>query len=210
MFGLFKKSDLDNDLEAEHLRESSRLLFRKIARFNGDTDIDYFNDRKQVLYISSFVMVWFIRWSYYERYRTQEVDLSPSEWGASFVILDRVYQNLAVRYAFTNQDLTNLWDPVFAKYISLIMKSDLTKENTGTIMETKRESLSRAIKFLKDSDRLTPDFTIKLDNLVQDMMLNVLDIFVLSEKEDMTESFRPLCKIWITLSDNFEELTYAY
>jgi hypothetical protein len=207
MFGFFGKKESKDSLADEVLREGVRTLFRRVAQRNGDSDLTEWPDDKQLIYLCNYIMLWFVRWAVYEIRQTQQAKLSSQEMGASFVILDRLYLNISNRYGFTKDEFAKMWDPTFAKFIRQIVFEGKAEKTNKEILESQRNKLELAIGFLKNCERLTPSFLLELDAQIQNVFIEVTDVFVLAEKENATGAFQPLMEKWKTLSENFNELT---
>ncbi len=200
MFNFFKSKNKTDEVGAEALSSTTKLLYKNIAIHNNALDIfEKKTDAGKTIFITIYFIVWAIRFCNYEKRKQTDFHLEDNEIVPTLYLMDRIFMNLI--YRSNNKSLTepqvydNLIKDFYLNYCREIC--DVSSFNSKA-----RDT----VKLIKETEEFAKENLNKHDRVINDLINEAIDIFVLKEKTESQTGLKNFYFLWNSLVHSFDDL----
>jgi len=200
MFSFFKSKNKEDDVGAEALSETTKLLYKNIAIQNNTLDtFSKKTEADKTIFITIYFIVWAVKYCNYEKRNKTDFYLAENEIAPTIYLMDRIFMNLI--YRCNDKSLSepevydNLIKDFYRNYIIELYDLSLFKIKVKDALKVIKKTEEVAIKHLNEQDMV-------INNLINE----AIDIFVLKDKEKSEAGLKNFYFLWNSLVDNFDTL----
>ena len=203
MFNFFKSKNKKDEVGAEMLSATTKLLYKNIVIHNNLLEtFEKKNEADKTIFITIFFTVWAVKFCNYEKRKQTDFYLEVNEIAPTLYLMDRIFINLIHRCNDKSLHAPEVYDNLIKDFYHNYFREicDVSTFNTKA-----RDT----IKVLKKTEQIAKEHLNGHDKVINELINETIDIYVLKDKDKSETGLKNFYLLWNSLVKNFDGLVHG-
>lgn len=194
------KRNKNNDVGAEVLSETTKLLYKNIAIHNNQLEsFQKYSEANKTIYITIYFTTHLIKYFNSKKRKQSDFYLNENEIAPTIFWMDRIFLNLIYRCNDKSLGKPEVYDELIKEFYNNFVKDTVS-------IKVFNSKTSDAMKVIKKTEDVAKELLQKDDSLINELINEAIDTFVLKTENPKKEATRTIYFRLNALIDNFDNL----